>query len=46
MMAPGLEFLTVTEPIPPEEATGAVRQPERRMDARATAGRYFILIDQ
>ena len=28
-MAPGLEFLTVTEPSPPASATGAVRQPER-----------------
>ena len=34
MIAEGLEFFTVTEPSPPEEETGWVRQPAKRSDAR------------
>jgi hypothetical protein len=34
-----LEFLTVTEPIPPESETGVVRHPERRREERAVRQR-------
>jgi hypothetical protein len=42
-MEPGLEFLTVTEPIPPDFSTGVVRHPESRMQASAVRLRGSIL---
>jgi hypothetical protein len=44
MMADGEEFRTVTDPMPPEEATGEARHPGRSSTNRAgrTARKFIV----